>query len=154
MDSYNTTLQRLIGNSLKREEEAERSVQATIDRIIGDSAQATIDRLTGRRAPQPGNGPGTYRPKAKATGKDTVALFIPATSFKSGDWRDFQRARDRAISWLKGHRYQVEDGQAMCQGATFDLDPKPLSYRDSTGTLWFNCSISAEQEYYRARVSR
>lgn len=154
MDAYNDTLQRLIGNSLKREEEAERSMQATIDRIIGSGTQATIDRLTGRKAPQPGNGPGTYRPKARATGKDTVALFIPSTAFKSGDWRGFQRARDRAIDWLKGHRHQVEDGQALCWGPAFDLDPKPLSYRDSTGTLWFNCSISTEQAYYRARVSR
>lgn len=143
MDDY-------INNTLKEEAEKQRQLDAFVRRMTSRSPDVA-DQY--KAAPQPGHGPGTYQPRARATGKDVVSLFIPETSFKSGDWQDFQRARDQAISWLRSHKYAVEEGQKLCWGPAFELDSSPLSYRDSDGTNWFNCSIDTEQDYLRARVS-
>ena len=145
-----STLTRLLGNSLQQEVESQQRMDATVARIIG-SSPAVTDQY--KAAPQPGHGPGTYQPRARATGKDVVSLFIPETSFKSGDWQDFQQTRDKAISWLRGHKYAVEDGQKLCWGPAFELDSSPLSYRDSDGVNWFNCGITEETDFLRARVS-
>ncbi|WP_297240515.1 hypothetical protein [uncultured Flavonifractor sp.] len=143
------TLTRLLGNSLQREVESQQRMDATVARIIG-SGPAVIDQY--KAAPQPGHGPGTYQPRARASGKDVVSLFIPETSFKAGDWRDFQRAASEAINWLRHNRYQVEEGQKLCWGPAFGLDPEPLSYRDGSGTIWFNAAIEQEQDFQLARI--
>ena len=141
---------RLIGNSLTQQAESQRELDSTIARLTSRSPDVADSYRT---APQPGHGPGTYQPRARATGKDVVSLFIPADSFDVLEYKDFQRARDQAISWLRSHRYQVEDGQKLCWGPAFGLDPEPLSYRDTDGVSWYNCSIDTEQDYLRARVS-
>lgn len=143
-------LDRVIGNFQQQEAEHQRQLDSTIARLTA-SSPAVTDQY--KAAPQPGHGPGTYQPRARATNKDTVALFVPDTSFKAGDWQDFQRARDQAISWLRSHRYQVEDAQKLCWGPSFELDSSPLAYRDDTGRAWYNCSIDTEQDFLRARVS-
>lgn len=143
MDNY-------INNTLKEEAEKQRQLDAFVRRMTSRSPDVTDQYKV---APQPGHGPGTYQPRARATNKDTVALFVPDTSFKAGDWQDFQRARDKAISWLRSHKYAVEEGQKLCWGPAFGLDPEPLSYRDTDGVSWYNCSIDTEQDYLRARVS-
>ena len=145
-----STLTRLLGNSLQQEVESQQRMDATVARIIG-SSQTVADSY--RTTPQPGHGPGTYQPRARATGKDVVSLFIPDSAFKSGDWQDFQRARDKAIDWLRSNRSSVENGGTLCWGPAFELDSSPLSYRDSDGTNWFNCSIDREQDFLRARVT-
>lgn len=144
-----STLTRLLGNSLQQEVESQQRMDATVARIIG-SSQTVADSY--RTAPQPGHGPGMYQPRARATGKDVVSLFIPDSAFKSGDWQDFQRARDQAISWLRSHKYAVEQGQKLCWGPAFDLDPEPLSYRDTDGVSWYNASIEDEATYQLARI--
>lgn len=143
MDNY-------INNTLKEEAEKQRQLDAFVRRLTSRSPDVADSYRT---APQPGHGPGTYQPRARATGKDVVSLFIPADSFDVLEYKDFQRARDQAISWLRSHRYQVEDGQKLCWGPAFGLDPEPLSYRDTDGVSWYNCSIDTEQDYLRARVS-
>lgn len=143
-------VERYLRDTLTQEAEAQRRLDDTITRLTSRSPDVADQYKT---APQPGHGPGTYQPRARATNKDTVALFVPDTSFKAGDWQDFQRARDQAISWLRSHKYAVEEGQKLCWGPAFDLDSSPLSYRDSDGTNWFNCSIDREQDFLRARVS-
>ena len=143
MDNY-------INNTLKEEAEKQRQLDAFVRRMTSRSPDIT-DQY--KAAPQPGHGPGTYQPRARATGKDVVSLFIPADSFDVLEYKDFQRARDQAISWLRSHKYAVEQGQKLCWGPAFDLDPEPLSYRDTDGVSWYNCSIDTEQDYLRARVS-
>ena len=143
MDNY-------ITNALKTEEDSQRRLDSTIERLTSRSPDVA-DQY--KATPQPGHGPGTYQPRARATGKDVVSLFIPDSAFKSGDWQDFQRAASEAIDWLRRNRYQVEDGQKLCWGPAFGLDPEPLSYRDTDGVSWYNCSIGTEQDYLRARVS-
>ncbi|OUO37872.1 hypothetical protein [Flavonifractor sp. An306] len=145
-----STLTRLLGNSLQQEVESQQRMDATVARIIG-SGPAVTDQY--KIAPQPGHGPGMYQPRARATGQDLVSLFIPADSFDVLEYKDFQRARDQAISWLRSHRYQVEDAQKLCWGPSFELDSSPLAYRDDTGRAWYNCSIDTEQDYLRARVT-
>lgn len=140
---------RLIGNSLRQEVESQQRMDATIARITG-SSQTIADYY--QTTPQPGHGPGRYTPQARATNKDTVALFVPQSAF-DGTWQDFQRARDQAISWLRSHKYAVVDSQKLCWGPAFALDSSPLAYRDDTGRAWFNCSIDGEQDFLRARVS-
>ena len=150
MDEYKSTIERLCANN---QAEQERELQATIDRLCADRSggQATINWLTGgSRAP--GYGPGRYTPQARATGRDMIALFIPETAFRAGDWQDFQRAASEAISWLRSNRYQVEQGGALCHGPAFGLDAEPLSYRDSNGIVWFNASIEREQDFQLARI--
>ena len=144
-----STLTRLLGNSLQQEVESQQRMDATVARIIG-SSQTVADSY--RTTPQPGHGPGTYQPRARATNKDTVALFVPDTAFKSGDWQDFQRAASEAIDWLRRNRYQVEDGQKLCWGPAFGLDPEPLSYRDTDGVSWYNAAIEDELTYQLARI--
>lgn len=143
MDNY-------INNTLKEEAEKQRQLDAFVRRLTARSPDVT-DKY--KAAPQPGHGPGTYQPKARATGKDVVSLFIPDSAFKSGDWQDFQRARDKAIDWLRSNRSSVENGGTLCWGPAFGLDPEPLSYRDTDGVSWYNCSIDTEQDFLRARVS-
>lgn len=138
-----------INNTLAEAAAAQERLDSTIARLTARSPDVT-DQY--KAAPQPGHGPGTYQPRARATGKDTVALFVPDTSFKAGDWQDFQRARDQAISWLRSHKYAVEEGQKLCWGPAFELDSSPLSYRDSDGTNWFNCGITEETDFWQARV--
>ena len=145
-DLYN----RLISNSLTQQAESQRALDRTIARLTSRSPDVADSYRT---APQPGHGPGGYQPRARATNKDTVALFVPDTSFKAGDWQDFQRARDKAIDWLRSNRSSVENGGTLCWGPAFALDPEPLSYRDTDGVSWYNCSIDTEQDFLRARVS-
>ncbi|OUO32044.1 hypothetical protein [Flavonifractor sp. An306] len=142
MDNY-------INNTLKEEAEKQRQLDAFVRRMTSRSPDVTDQYKV---APQPGHGSGTYQPRARATGKDVVSLFIPETSFKSGDWQDFQQTRDKAISWLRGHKYAVEDGQKLCWGPAFELDPEPLSYRDTDGVSWYNASIEDEATYQLARI--
>lgn len=142
MDNY-------INNTLKEEAEKQRQLDSTIARLTNRSPDVADSYRT---APQPGHGPGTYQPRARATGKDVVSLFIPDSAFKSGDWQDFQRARDKAIDWLRSNRSSVENGGTLCWGPAFGLDPEPLSYRDSNGIVWFNASIEREQDFQLARI--
>lgn len=142
-------VERYLRNTLTQEAEAQRRLDDTITRLTSRSTDVADQYKT---APQPGHGPGRYTPQAKATNKDTVALFVPQSAF-DGTWQGFQQARDKAISWLRGHKYAVEGGQKLCWGPSFELDSSPLSYRDSDGTNWFNCSIDREQDFLRARVS-
>lgn len=149
MDEYKSTIERLCANN---QAEQERELQATIDRLCADRSggQATINWLTGgSRAP--GYGPGTYTPQARATGRDMVSLFVPDTAF-DGTWVDFRRARDEAIAWLRANRYAVVDSQKLCWGPSFELDTEPLSYWQGQ-TVWYNCAIGREQDYWRARVA-
>ena len=145
-DLYNL----LISNSLTQQAESQRALDRTIARLTSRSPDVADSYRT---APQPGHGPGGYQPRARATNKDTVALFVPDTSFKAGDWQDFQRARDKAIDWLRSNRSSVENGGTLCWGPAFGLDAEPLSYQDTDGVSWYNCSIDTEQDFLRARVS-
>lgn len=142
------TLSRIIGNSQERDVISQRQFNQTVSRLTVRNPDI-IDRY--RTTPQPGRGPGKYQPRAKATGRDMVSLFIPQTAF-DGTWQDFQRARDKAIDWLRSHRYQVEDGQKLCWGPSFDLDPAPFAYRDGSGTTWLNCAITGERDFLAAKV--
>ncbi|MBM6976427.1 hypothetical protein [Intestinimonas butyriciproducens] len=138
-----------INNTLAEAAAAQERLDSTIAQLTARSPDVT-DQY--KAAPQPGHGPGTYQPRARATNKDTVALFVPDTSFKAGDWQDFQRARDQVISWLRSHRYQVEDAQKLCWGPAFGLDPEPISYRDTDGVSWYNAAIEDEPTYQLARI--
>ena len=142
-------VERYLRNALTKEAEAQRRLDDTITRLTSRSPDVA-DQY--KATPQPGHGPGTYQPRARATNKDTVALFVPDTSFKAGDWQDFQRARDQAISWLRSHKYAVEEGQKLCWGPAFGLDPEPLSYRDTDGVSWYNASIDTEPDFQLARL--
>ena len=142
-------LNRVIGNSQQQEAEHQRQLDNTIARLTASSPDVADSYRT---TPQPGHGPGRYTPQAKATNKDTVALFVPQSAF-DGTWQGFQQARDKAISWLRSNRSSVENGGTLCWGPAFALDPEPLSYRDTDGVNWYNCSIDTEQDFLRARVS-
>lgn len=148
-DNITALLERITGDTQRQEVEAQRRLDNTINRLAGRNPDI-IDRY--QTTPQPGHGPGAYQPRAKATGRDVVSLFIPETAFKSGDWQSFQKARDQAIDWLRSHRYQVEDGQKLCWGPSFDLDPAPFAYRDGSGTTWLNCAITGERDFLAAKV--
>lgn len=145
-----STLTRLLGNSLQQAVESQRQLDATIARLTGQECPTVVDQY--KVTSRPGHGPGTYTPQARATGRDLVSLFIPDAAFKPGDWQDFQRAASEAISWLRSNRYQVEQGGALCHGPAFGLDPEPLSCRDSNGIVWFNASIEREQDFQLARI--
>ena len=142
MDNY-------INNTLKEEAEKQRQLDAFVRRLTSRSPDVADSYRT---APQPGHGPGMYQPRARATGKDVVSLFIPDSAFKSGEWQDFQRARDKAIDWLRSNRSSVENGGTLCWGPAFGLDPEPLSYRDTDGVSWYNSSIEDEATYQLARI--
>ena len=144
-DLYN----RLISNSLTQQAESQRALDRTIARLTSRSPDVADSYRT---APQPGHGPGGYQPRARATNKDTVALFVPDTSFKAGDWQDFQRARDKAIDWLRSNRSSVENGGTLCWGPAFGLDAEPLSYQDTDGVSWYNASIDTEPDFQLARL--
>ena len=144
-DLYN----RLISNSLTQQAESQRALDRTIARLTSRSPDVADSYRT---APQPGPGPGGYQPRARATNKDTVALFVPDTSFKAGDWQDFQRARDKAIDWLRSNRSSVENGGTLCWGPAFGLDAEPLSYQDTDGVSWYNASIDTEPDFQLARL--
>lgn len=144
-DLYN----RLISNSLTQQAESQRALDRTIARLTSRSPDVADSYRT---APQPGHGPGGYQPRARATNKDTVALFVPDTSFKAGDWQDFQRARDKAIDWLRSNRSSVENGGTLCCGPAFGLDAEPLSYQDTDGVSWYNASIDTEPDFQLARL--
>lgn len=142
-------VERYLRNTLTQEAEAQRRLDDTITRLTSRSTDVA-DQY--KAAPQPGHGPGRYTPQARATGRDMIALFIPETAFRAGDWQDFQQARDQAISWLRSHRYQVEAGQKLCWGSAFGLDPEPISYRDTGGVSWYNAAIEDEPTYQLARI--
>lgn len=142
------TLNRIIGTAQERDAVSQRQFDQTVSRLTGHNPDM-IDRYTA--TPQPGHGPGTYQPRARATARDTVSLFVPQTAF-DGSWADFRRAAGEAINWLRSHRYQVEDGQKLCWGPAFDLDPAPLAYRDGIGTVWYNAAIDQEQDFLQARI--
>lgn len=144
-DLYNL----LISNSLTQQAESQRALDRTIARLTSRSPDVADSYRT---APQPGHGPGGYQPRARATNKDTVALFVPDTSFKAGDWQDFQRARDKAIDWLRSNRSSVENGGTLCWGPAFGLDAEPLSYQDTDGVSWYNASIDTEPDFQLARL--
>lgn len=148
-DNIIALLERITGATRHKEIDEQKRLDATIARITG-SSQTVADSY--RTTPQPGHGPGTYQPRARASGKDLVSLFIPDTAFTAGDWQDFQRAASEAIDWLRRNRYQVEDGQKLCWGPAFGLDPEPLSYRDTDGVSWYNASIEDEATYQLARI--
>ena len=141
-------LNRVIGNSQQQETEHQRELDRTIERLTA-SSPAVTDQY--KATPQPGHGPGTYQPRARATARDTVALFVPQSAF-DGTWPGFQEAASAAISWLRSNRYQVEQGGALCHGPAFDLDPEPLSYRDTGGVSWYNAAIGVEPTYQLARI--
>ena len=142
-----STLTRLLGNSLQQEVESQQRMDATVARIIGSSPAVTDQYKT---TPQPGHGPGKYQPRAIATSRDLISLHIPATSF-DGSWSGFAQARDKAIAWLRHNRSQVING-CMCLGAGFDLDPEPLAFRDDKAQLWYNCAIDTEADFWLARL--
>ena len=144
-DLYN----RLISNSLTQQAESQRALDRTIARLTSRSPDVADSYRT---APQPGHGPGGYQPRARATNKDTVALFVPDTSFKAGDWQDFQRARDKAIDWLRSNRSSVENGGTLCWGPAFGLDAEPLSYQDTDVVSWYNASIDTEPDFQLVRL--
>ena len=79
-----------------------------------------------------------------------MSLHIPATAF-NGDWDSFKAARDKAIAWLRQNRSQVING-CMCLGAGFDLDVRPLAFRDSAGQLWYNCAIDNSHDLLIAQI--
>ncbi|MBM6886305.1 hypothetical protein [Pseudoflavonifractor phocaeensis] len=147
-DNIIALLERITGATRHKEIDEQKRLDATIARITG-SSQTVADSY--RTTPQPGHGPGRYTPQAKATNKDTVALFVPQSAF-DGTWQGFQQARDKAISWLRSHRYQVEGGQKLCWGPAFALDPEPISYRDTGGVSWYNAAIEDEPTYQLARI--
>lgn len=142
------TLERITGDTRRKEIETEQRYQATISRLTGHP-EDMVSRYTA--APQPGHGPGKYQPRAQATGRDVVSLFVPEEAF-DGSWSDFRRATREAIQWLRENRQCVERGGALCHGPAFELDPSPLAYRDSTGKRWFNASIDRERDFYAAKV--
>ena len=142
------TLERITGDTRRKEIETEQRYRATVARLTGRQ-EDVVSRYTA--TPKPGHGPGEYQPRARATARDTVSLFVPQTAF-DGSWADFRRAAGEAINWLRSHRYQVEDGQKLCWGPSFDLDPAPLAYRDGSGTMWFNCTITGEQDFLLALI--
>lgn len=145
---FKSTVDRLLANSQEREVQIEQRYQDTISRITGHP-EDMVSRYTA--TPQPGHGPGTYQPRAQATGRDMVSLFIPQTAF-DGTWKDFQRARDAAINWLRSHRYEVVNGGALCWGTAFSLAEEPISYRDADGKGWFSCSLTTERDFRLACV--
>ncbi len=142
-------VERYLRNTLTQEAEAQRRLDDTITRLTSRSTDVA-DQY--KAAPQPGHGPGRYTPQARATGRDMVSLFIPDTAFKGGDWKDFKRARDKAIDWLRSNRSSVENGGTLCWGPAFGLDPEPISYRDTDGVSWYNAAIEDEPTYQLARI--
>lgn len=147
-DNIIALLERITGATRHKEIDEQKRLDATIARITG-SSQTIADYY--QTAPQPGHGPGRYTPQARATGRDMVSLFVPDTAF-DGTWVDFRRARDEAIAWLRANRYAVVDSQKLCWGPAFDLDDSTLSYRDSSGTAWYNAAIEREQDFQLARI--
>lgn len=148
-DNIIALLERITGATRHKEIDEQKRLDATIARITG-SSQTIADSY--RTAPQPGHGPGRYTPQVRATGRDVVSLFIPDSAFKPGDWQDFQRARDKAIDWLRSNRSSVENGGTLCWGPAFGLDAEPLSYQDTDGVSWYNASIDTEPDFQLARL--
>lgn len=147
-DNIIALLERITGATRHKEIDEQKRLDATIARITG-SSQTVADSY--RTTPQPGHGLGKYQPRARATGRDTVALFVPQSAF-DGTWTGFQEAASEAVDWLRRNRYQVEDGQKLCWGPAFELDPEPLSYRDTGGVSWYNAAIGDEPTYQLARI--
>lgn len=141
-------VERYLRNTLTQQAESQRALDRTIERLTA-SSPAVTDQY--KAAPTPGHGPGRYTPQARATGRDTVALFVPQSAF-DGTWTGFQEAASEAVDWLRRNRYQVEDGQKLCWGPAFGLDPEPISYRDTGGVSWYNAAIEDEPTYQLARI--
>lgn len=139
------TIARALGQQRQEQVDAYRQMQSTINRALGGQPDptATIRRCIGSDMPD-------TPPRAKATGRDVLSLFIPATSW-DGSWQGYEVARDRAIAWVRRNRTQIVNG-SLCCGPSFMLDPAPKSYRDYDGTLWINCSIQDEYDYWRIKA--
>ena len=139
------TVARALGQQHQEQVDAYRQMQETISRALGGQPDptTTIRRCIGADIPD-------TPPRAKATGRDVLSLFIPATSW-DGSWESYQAARDKAVAWVRRNRTQIVDGH-LCCGASFALDPQPSAYRDDDGTLWINCSIQDEYDYWRIKA--
>lgn len=139
------TVARALGQQYQEQVDAYRQMQETIGRALRGQPDptTTIRRCIGRDIPD-------TPPRATATGKDVLSLFIPATSW-DGSWEGFQTKRDAAIGWVRRNRTQIVNG-SLCCGPSFMLDPAPKSYRDCDGTLWINCSIQSESDYWKIKV--
>lgn len=133
------TIDRVLADDQKRETETFKAIADMIDRSIDSSYQGTVNRLAGNA--------GGMEPLATATTRDTVLLFVPASSF-DGTYPGFERAKKKSIDWLCRHRFRVVDGHLL--GNSFRLDPEPLTFRDSTGGWWYNAGIGDEFEFYKA----
>ena len=148
-EGITATLERITGDTRRQEIETERQYQSTVDRLTGRTP-SIADRYTA--TPRPGYGSGTYTPRATATARDVVSLFIPQDAF-DGSWKDFQRATGEALQWLRTNRQCVEHGGALCWGPAFELDSKPLAYRDSGGKTWYNAAIDTERDFIQAKIT-
>lgn len=130
---------RTLSDDQRREAETFKAIAAMIDRNTDDGYRNTVNRLAG-------NAGGT-EPLATALDRDSVLLFVPASSF-DGTYPGFERAKKKSIDWLCSHRFRVVDGHLL--GNSFQLDPEPLTYRDAAGNLWFNAGIGSERGFYEA----
>lgn len=139
------TIARALGQQHQEQVDAYRQMQRTIGRALGGQPDptATIRRCIGSDLPY-------EPPRAEATSRDTLTLFVPLSSF-DGSWDGFQRARDAAIKWVQGNRSQIVNG-SLCCGTGFALDDKPIAYKEN-GKLWINCSIREESAYWQARYA-
>lgn len=140
------TIARALGQQHQEQVDAYRQMQSTINRALGGQPDptATIRRCIGADIPD-------TPPRAVATSRDTLTLFVALSSF-DGSWPGFQAARDKAVDWVRRNRTQIVNG-SLCCGTGFDLDPQPQSYRNDDGTLWINCAIQSESDYWRAKYA-
>ena len=130
---------RTLSDDQRREAETFKAIAAMIDRNTDDGYRNTVNRLAG-------NAGGT-EPLATALDRDSVLLFVPASSF-DGTYPGFERAKKKSIDWLCSHRFRVVDGHLL--GNSFRLDQEPLTYRDATGNWWYNAAIDDETGFCRA----
>ena len=131
---------RVLSDDQQREAATMKAIADMINRNTNNGGyQDTISRLAG-------NAGGT-EPLATAVDRDTVLLFVPASSF-DGTYPGFERAKKKSIDWLCSHRFRVVDGHLL--GQAFRLDPEPLTYRDAAGKWWYNAAISTEAGFCRA----
>lgn len=131
---------RTLADDQQREAETFKAIADMINRNTNNGGyQDTVNRLAG-------NAGGT-EPLATAVDRDTVLLYVPASSF-NGTWEGFERAKREAINWLCSHRFRVVDNHLL--GQAFRLDPEPLTYRDAAGGWWYNAGIGTETDFCRA----
>ena len=133
------TIDRVLADDQRREAATMKAISDMIDRNTDNGYRNTVNRLAG-------NAGGT-EPLATAVDRDTVLLYVPASSF-NGTWEGFERAKREAINWLCSHRFRVVDNHLL--GQAFRLDPEPLTYRDAAGGWWYNAGIFDALTFYRA----